>query len=139
MSTKLSRIYFSEDMDKLIEEFATNPLQVLNQRLSLPAAEIFTKLKNWAMSASIKQNNTGFLKKTTVKDTTKVLAKISSDIFTNMFIAAQQQNTNDVPEEVKLPTTGAVKFATKSSLVGCLASFTEKDQSNNDAIFMDRG
>ena len=87
----------------------------------------------------IKQNNTGFLKKTTVKDTTKVLANISSDIFTNMFIAAQQQNTNDVPEEVKLPTTGAVKFATKSNVVGCLASFTEKHQSNNDAIFMDRG
>ena len=54
---------FSEDRDKLIEEFvqtgnpfigllATKTLQVLNQRLSLPAAQIFTKLKNWAMPAS---------------------------------------------------------------------------------------
>ena len=98
----------------------------------------------------IKQNNTGFFKKTTVKDTTKALAKNSSDILTNMFIAAQQQNTNEVPElfkwEVALPppsltkpTTGAVKFATKESVVESLVSFTEKHPSINDAIFMDRG
>ena len=98
----------------------------------------------------IKQNNTGFFKKTTVKDTTKVLAKNSSDILTNMFIAAQQQNTNEVPELFKwevalpppsltIPTTGAVKFATKASVVESLVSFTEKHPSNNDAIFMDRG
>ena len=51
---------FSEDRDKLIEEFfkleirllATKTLQVFNQRLSLPAAQIFTKLKNWAIQAS---------------------------------------------------------------------------------------
>ena len=51
---------FSEDRDKLIEEFVQtgNPfvgsktLQVLNQRSFLPAAQIFTKLKNWAMPAS---------------------------------------------------------------------------------------
>ena len=70
----------------------------------------------------IKQNNTGFFKKTTVKDTTKVLAKKSSDILTNMLIAAQQRNTNEVPEllkwEVALPPPSltipsAVKFATK--------------------------
>ena len=98
----------------------------------------------------IKQNNTGFFNKTTVKDTTKVLAKNSSDILTNMFIAAQQRTTNEVPELFKwevalpppsltIPTTGAVKFATKASVVESLASFTKKHPSNNDAIFMDRG
>ena len=102
------------------------------------------------MFDTIKQNNTGFFKKTTVKDTSKVLAKKSSDILTNMFIAAQQQNTNEVPELLKwevaltppsltIPTSGAVKFATKASVFGNLVSFTEKHPSNNDAIFMDRG
>ena len=98
----------------------------------------------------IKQNNTGFLKKTTVKDTTKVSAKKSSGILTYIFIAPQQRNTNEVPELLKwevalpppsltIPTSGAVKFATKASVVESLVSFTEKHPSNNDAIFMDRG
>ena len=67
-----------------------------------------------------------------------------------MFIAAQQRNSNEVPELLKwevalppptltIPTTGAVKFATKASVVESLVSFTEKHSSNNDAIFMDRG
>ena len=78
------------------------------------------------------------------------MAKKSSDIFTNMLIAAQQQNTNEVPELLKwevalpppsltIPTTGALKFATKASVVESLVTFTEKHPSNNDAIFMDRG
>ena len=57
-----------------------------------------------------------------------------------MFIAAQQQNTNEIPEllkwEVKLPppslmvpTIGVVKFATKASKVENLVSFTEKHPS----------
>ena len=79
-----------------------------------------------------------------------MLAKKSSDILTNMFIAAQQRNTNIVPELLKwevalpppwltIPTTGAVKFATKASVVESLVSFTEKHPFNNDAIFIDRG
>ena len=67
-----------------------------------------------------------------------------------MFIAAQQRNTNEVPELFKwevalpppsltIPTTGALKFATKASVVESLVSFTKKNLSNNDAIFMDRG
>ena len=67
-----------------------------------------------------------------------------------MFIAAQQRNTNEVPEPLKwevalpppsltIPTTSAVKFATKAGVVESLVSFTEKHPSNNDAIFMDRG
>ena len=66
-----------------------------------------------------------------------------------MVIAAQQRITNEVPELLKwevalpqplltIPTTGAVKFATKASVVESLFSFTEKHPSNNDAIFMDR-
>ena len=66
-----------------------------------------------------------------------------------MFIAAQQRNTNIVPELLKwevalpppsltIPTTGAVKFAIKASVVQSLVSFTEKHPSNNAAIFIDR-
>ena len=67
-----------------------------------------------------------------------------------MFIAAQQRITNEVPELFKwdvalpppsltIPTTGAVNFATKASVVESLVSFTKKNLSNNDDIFMDRG
>ena len=67
-----------------------------------------------------------------------------------MFIAAQKRNTNEVPELLKwevalpppsltIPTTGAVKFATKARVVESLVSFTEKHPSNNYAIFIDRG
>ena len=167
---------FSEDRDKLIEEFVrTGNLFVgykditsLKSKIVFPCSSDIYKvgelgnasLKNFVKGVSIdnkrsvfdpiKQNNTGFFKKTTVKDTTKVLAKNSSDILTNMFIAAQQRNTNEVPELFKwevalpppsltIPTTGAVNFATKASVVESLVSFTKKNLSNNDAIFMDRG
>ena len=167
---------FSEDRDKLIEEFVRtgNPfvgyknITSLKSKIVSPCSSDIYKvgelgnasLKNFVKGVfidnkrsvfdPIKQNNTGFFKKTTVKDTTKVLAKNSSDILTNMFIAAPQRNTNEVPELFKwevalpppsltIPTTGAVKFATKASVVESLVSFTEKHPSNNDAIFMDRG
>ena len=167
---------FSEDRDKLIEEFVRtgNPfvgykdITSLKSKIVSPCSSDIYKvgelgnasLKNFVKGVfidnkrsvfdPIKQNNTGFFKKITVKDTTKVLAKNSSDILTNMFIAAQQRNTNEVPELFKwevalpppsltIPTTGAVKFATKASVVESLVSFTEKHPSNNDAIFMDRG
>ena len=92
---------FSEDKDKLIKEFVQtgNPFIGYKDIISLEsAAQIFTKLKNWTIPASrisskkylltinsrcLTQSST-----TTVKDTTKVLAKKSSDILTNMFIAA---------------------------------------------------
>ena len=59
-----------------------------------------------------------------------------------MFIAAQQRNSNEVPELFKwevalppssltIPTTGAVKFATKASVVESLVSFTEKHPSDH--------
>ena len=78
------------------------------------------------------------------------MAKNSSDILTNTCIAAQKRNTNEVPELFKwevalpppsltIPTTGAVKFATKASVLESLVSFTEKHPSNNDDIFIDRG
>ena len=100
------------------------------------AKEVFIDNKRSGF-APIKQNNTIFFKKTTVKDTTKVLAKKFSHILTNMFITAQQQNTNEVRELLKrevalpppsltIPTTGVVKFATKASVVESLVSFTEK-------------
>ena len=45
-----------------------------------------------------------------------------------------------LPEpSLTIPTTGAVKFVTKASVVEILVSFTENYPSNNDAIFMDRG
>ena len=67
-----------------------------------------------------------------------------------MFITAQQRNTNEVPKLFKwevalpppsltIPTTGALKFATKASVVESLVSFTMKNLSNNDAIFMESG
>ena len=43
------------------------------------------------------------------------------------------------PPSLTIPTTGAVKFATKASVVESLVSFTEKHPSNNDVIFIDRG
>ena len=150
---------FSEDRDKLIEEFVQtgNPfvgykdITSLKSKIVSPCSSDIYKieelgnasLKNFVNEVfidnkrsvfdPIKQNNTGFFKKTTVKHTTKVLAKKSSDILTNMFIAAQQRNTNEVPElliwevalpapSLTIPTTGAVKHP-----------------SNNDAIFIDRG
>ena len=111
---------FSEDRDELIEEFVRtgNPFVGYKDITSLKSKIVFpcssdiykvgelgnASLKNFVKGVfidnkrsvfdPIKQNNTGFFKKTTVKDTTKVFAKNSSDILTNMFIAAQQRNTN---------------------------------------------
>ena len=149
---------------------ATKTLQVLNQRLSLPAAQIFTKLKNWAMPASrissMKYLLTinGQCSTQSSKTTQAFLRRQPSRILPKcwqrnpqtflltclMFIAAQQRNTNIVPEllqwevalpppSLTIPTTGAVKFATKASVVEGLVSFTEKRPFNNDAIFIDRG
>ena len=93
--------------DRRNQVFGYKNITSLKPKISLPPAEEFgnVSLKNFVKEVfieikrsvfdPIKQNNTGFFKKTTVKDqdNTKVLAKISSDIFT-----AQQRNANEVPE-----------------------------------------
>ena len=126
------------------------------------------KFKNWAMPASRISSKKYLLtingqcsthqSKTTQdflrRQPSRILPKYwqrnpQTFLLTCLFIiAAQQRNTNEVSELLKwevalppftIPTTGAVKFASKASMVESLVSFKKTQPSNNDTIFMDRG
>ena len=128
------RIVEIEKLDK--EQFET----YLQSAFVEKTASIFDTIKN----------KTNFFKTIPPKDNTTKLKKKSLDIVTNMFISAQQRNVNEVngllrydidipPLALIKPKTGGIMFAEKSKVAESIVELVNNDDTNNGAIFMDRG